>query len=168
MNIRRKYLSEFVYGATDGTVTTFAIISGAVGASLGLGVIIILGFANLFADGISMAISNYLSTKSSNSVGPVSTKNPIYTALATFISFVVIGFIPLFAFVIAPLHPWLQSNQFGISIACTAGAFLAIGLIKSSITDKSRLISMAEMLIMGAIASGIAYGVGYLLRNIAG
>ena len=164
----KKYLPEFVYGATDGTVTTFAIISGAVGASLGLGVIIILGFANLFADGISMAISNYLSTKSSNSVTSLSKKNPIKTAFATFVSFVVVGFIPLIAFVIAPLHLWLQSNQFIISIVCTAIAFLAIGWIKSGITSKSRFMSMAETLIMGAIASGIAYGVGYLLRNIAG
>jgi len=62
--IARKYLAEFVYGATDGTVTTFAIIAGAIGATLGPQIILILGFANLLADGFSMATSNYLSTKS--------------------------------------------------------------------------------------------------------
>ena len=52
----RKYLSEFVYGGIDGIVTTFAVVAGAVGASLSSGIILILGFANLFADGFSMEI----------------------------------------------------------------------------------------------------------------
>jgi vacuolar iron transporter family protein len=57
-------IEDFVYGATDGAVTTFAVVSGVVGASLSPSIILILGFANLFADGFSMAISNYLSAKS--------------------------------------------------------------------------------------------------------
>ncbi len=59
-----KYLRDFVYGALDGTVTTFAVVAGATGATLSLGVILILGFANLIGDGISMAMGNFLSTKS--------------------------------------------------------------------------------------------------------
>lgn len=57
-------IEDFVYGATDGVVTTFAIVAGVVGASLSPSIVLILGFANLFADGFSMAIGNYLSTKS--------------------------------------------------------------------------------------------------------
>ena len=57
-------IEDFVYGATDGAVTTFAIVAGVVGASLSPSVVLILGFANLFADGFSMAIGNYLSAKS--------------------------------------------------------------------------------------------------------
>ena len=57
-------IEDFVYGATDGAVTTFAVVAGVVGASLSPSVILILGFANLFADGFSMAIGNYLSSKS--------------------------------------------------------------------------------------------------------
>lgn len=57
------YLKDFIYGSIDGTVTTFAIVSGVVGAELSNAVIIILGFANLLADGFSMAVSNYLGTK---------------------------------------------------------------------------------------------------------
>lgn len=57
------YLRDFVYGAIDGCVTTFAIVSGVVGAALSSNVIIILGFVNLLADGFSMAVSNYLGTK---------------------------------------------------------------------------------------------------------
>jgi len=57
-------LKDFVYGAIDGTVTTFAIISGVAGAGLSQGVIIALGLANVLADGFSMAASNYLGTRS--------------------------------------------------------------------------------------------------------
>lgn len=60
----QQYLGEFVYGGIDGSVTTFAVVAGAVGASLDSAVIIILGFANLFADGFSMSVGAYLSTKS--------------------------------------------------------------------------------------------------------
>lgn len=59
------YLSEFVYGGIDGSITTFAVVAGSTGANLDPSVIIILGFANLFADGFSMSVGNYLSTKSS-------------------------------------------------------------------------------------------------------
>jgi len=60
---RRNYLRDFIYGAIDGCVTTFAIVSGATGAGLSTGIVIVLGFANLLADGFSMAVSNYLGTK---------------------------------------------------------------------------------------------------------
>lgn len=57
------YAGEFIYGGFDGTVTTFAIAAGAAGASLSPRIIIILGVANLFADGFSMAAGAYLSAK---------------------------------------------------------------------------------------------------------
>ena len=66
MKKKHSYLPEFVYGGIDGTITTFAVVSGVVGASLSSAIILILGFANLFADGFSMAVSNYLSTQSRN------------------------------------------------------------------------------------------------------
>lgn len=59
-----RYLSDMVYGASDGIVTTFAVVAGVAGASLSTAVVLILGFANLIADGLSMAIGNYLGTKS--------------------------------------------------------------------------------------------------------
>ncbi|HET7643102.1 MAG TPA: VIT1/CCC1 transporter family protein [Nitrososphaeraceae archaeon] len=56
-------IQDFVYGGTDGAITTFAVVSGAFGASFSISVILILGFANLFADGFSMSIGNYLSRR---------------------------------------------------------------------------------------------------------
>ncbi|MBI2121509.1 MAG: VIT1/CCC1 transporter family protein [Candidatus Sungbacteria bacterium] len=59
-----KYLGDLVYGANDGIVTTFAVISGAAGAGLSSGIVVILGLANLLGDGISMGLSNFLSLRS--------------------------------------------------------------------------------------------------------
>ena len=58
------YLGEFVYGGIDGCVTTFAVVAGSVGAGLDSVIILILGFANLLADGLSISIGAYLSMKS--------------------------------------------------------------------------------------------------------
>ncbi len=58
------YIKDFIYGANDGIITTFAIVTGASGAGFSPLVVIVLGFANLFADGFSMAASNYLGSSS--------------------------------------------------------------------------------------------------------
>lgn len=65
LNLENKpdYLADFVYGAIDGTVTTFAVVSGVAGADLSSSIVIILGFANLVGDGFSMAASNFLGTR---------------------------------------------------------------------------------------------------------
>lgn len=60
---RPNYLRDFVYGGIDGAVTTFAVVSGVSGAALSDNIVIILGVANLLADGFSMAASNYSGTK---------------------------------------------------------------------------------------------------------
>ncbi|MDJ0612714.1 MAG: VIT1/CCC1 transporter family protein [Rhizobiaceae bacterium] len=57
------YLGDFVYGGVDGTITTFALVAGIEGAGLSKSIIIVLGFANILADGFSMAASNYSGTK---------------------------------------------------------------------------------------------------------
>jgi VIT1/CCC1 family predicted Fe2+/Mn2+ transporter len=58
------YLPEVVYGSIDGIVTTFAVVAGSAGAGLGVNIVLILGVANLLADGLSMSIGSYLSKKS--------------------------------------------------------------------------------------------------------
>jgi len=62
-----EYVGEIVYGALDGIVTTFAVVAGSAGASLSPGIVIVLGFANLIADGLSMSVGRYLSLKSEKS-----------------------------------------------------------------------------------------------------
>ncbi|MBE3598623.1 MAG: VIT1/CCC1 transporter family protein [Limnochordaceae bacterium] len=59
-----RYLAEMVYGASDGIVTTFAVVAGVTGAALSPGVVLVLGLANLLGDGFSMAAGAYLSGRS--------------------------------------------------------------------------------------------------------
>ncbi len=62
-SVRHNYVRDWIYGGIDGAVTTFAVVSGVAGAELAPLIVLILGFANLVADGFSMAASNFLGTR---------------------------------------------------------------------------------------------------------
>src|SRR5512134_389104 len=68
LQVARHYVRELIYGANDGIITTFAVVGGVAGGGLSLQVVLIIGAANLFADGLSMAVGNYLSIRSHESV----------------------------------------------------------------------------------------------------
>ena len=174
-DLRQKYLPEFVYGGTDGAITTFAVVSGAMGASLSSGIVLILGFANLFADGFSMGVSNYLSTKSRTELYRKKSewrdyeKNktyPIKAGLATFVSFFLIGLIPLLSFILDRMFSF-GGNMFAYSILLTGFAFLVIGTVRGKITGKSKIRTSIETLLIGSIAAVLAFFVGYILRGLA-
>lgn len=172
--VEYKYLPEFVYGGIDGTITTFAIVSGVMGAALSSSIILILGFANLVADGFSMAVSNYMSTRSRNDlikkVKGLERKNPLKTSFATFVSFFVIGFIPLFSFVLAAVtqNPSIEINQFIYSIFFTALALGIVGWFKGKITEKNKAFSSIQTIIIGGIAAGLAFLIGFFIKNLIG
>ena len=65
---RDSYLGDFMLGAIDGLITTFAIIAGVAGARFSQDVALVLGAANLVADGFSMAVSNYFRSKSDQEI----------------------------------------------------------------------------------------------------
>src|SRR3989344_4916615 len=168
----RKYLPEFIYGGIDGTVTTFAVVAGSLGASLSTSILLILGFANLIADGFSMAVANYLSVKSQTELhrrhGDFKEyqrlgKHPFKTASATFVSFVLIGFIPLLSFVLSLFVPSIGKNVFLYSIILTALALLFVGSVKAEIVKKPIFRSALETLIIGGIAAAFAFAVGFFL-----
>lgn len=60
------WIKSMVYGGLDGIITTFAVVAGASGGGLGVNVILILGFSNMFADALSMGVGDALSTKAEN------------------------------------------------------------------------------------------------------
>lgn len=172
----RKYLPEFVYGGIDGAVTTFAIVAGAVGASLNPAIVLILGFANLFADGFSMAVSNYLSVKSQLDLHRghpdfykyrLIGKHPVKSGLATFISFFIIGLIPLLSFVSALAFPGLKEIQFLLASILTGVALFIVGAVKGQIVNKHPMMAALETLVIGGIAAGLAFLAGYWLQGLA-
>ncbi|MFW5655022.1 MAG: VIT1/CCC1 transporter family protein [Roseicyclus sp.] len=159
----RRYLPELVYGANDGIVTTFAIVSGIVGASLSSSAILILGFASLFADGISMAASNILSERSKTEDRPSLRRASRYGA-ATFCGFIAAGFIPLLAYLLPPF----QIPRFALSAGLAGAALFLVGASRAFFTDRTFLRAGIEMLLIGAGAGAVAFGVGHLGAQITG
>jgi VIT1/CCC1 family predicted Fe2+/Mn2+ transporter len=167
---RDKYLPEFVYGSIDGTVTTFAIVTGAMGASLTPGIVLVLGLANVLADGFSMASGNYLSEKSEQAQSDGQAEQraaPIKTAVATFTSFVVVGMVPILPFLIGMNGNQTGQQLFNVSIALTFVAFVLIGLVRSRVDKARPWVTILETVLVGALAAIISFGVGYLLRGLA-
>ncbi|WP_420575194.1 VIT1/CCC1 transporter family protein [Ekhidna sp.] len=222
----QNYLGEFVYGGIDGSVTTFAVVSGSAGANLESSIIIILGFANLIADGFAMSIGSYLSTKSEKEnylkhkaieywevdnlpekereeireiyaskgfkgellekvVDVITedkdrwvdimmkeelemaeeTKSPFKMGAITFLSFILLGFIPLLIYVIDYINP-LESNLFLTSSILTGCCFVGIGFLKSVVTSTGKIKSVIETLLLGGAAATLSYYVGHFLEKM--
>ena len=227
LGISKDFLPEFVYGGIDGAITTFAVVAGATGANLDIPVVIILGFANLIADGFSMSVGNFFSAKASadsyeknknieyweienkreseveeirdiyrnkgfkgellEQVVEVITsdrevwvetmmkeelemtkdrKSPYQTAGVTFFSFLLVGFIPLAAYVYALLFETSKDQLFVYACVLTGAAFCLIGVLKSIINQKNAIRGIAETLFLGGIAAVLAYYVGAVLENL--
>ena len=215
------YVRDFVYGGIDGAITTFAIVAGVMGAALSHKVILALGLANLFADGFSMAASNYAGVKASKdeldrlvaveqrhiSESPDGEKeevrqlltaqgitgaaresavkaiaadrtrwinfmltheygisvvqpSPWRAASATFLAFIICGFVPIAPFLLSFSTPMYWS--FG----ATALVFLAIGAIKSRWSIRRWWVSGMETFFIGGTAAAVAYTIGILVGRL--
>lgn len=166
-NFFHNFLPEFVYGALDGTVTTFAIIAGVAGANLSPSIVLILGVSNVLADGFSMASSNYLSEKSHQAQSGISPHHsPMKTAIATFISFVIVGTIPLLSYVLSAILGIWRGQEFLISSVLTSLAFIFIGQVRGKIAGSDRFNSAIETLFIGGVAATVAYLVGAFLQQV--
>lgn len=224
-----QYLGSLVYGGLDGIITTFAVVSGVAGAQLAPGIVIILGLANLFGDGFSMATGAYLSAKSEDEyyhrerqreawevehfpegeraellalyreqgypeedarqlveiksrdpkrwvdammveeLGLLpEQRKPILDALATFGAFVVAGAVPMLYYLLDLIFHFNAAPQtaFFISMGMSALALFGVGAAKVLVTGRSALRSGLEMLLVGGLAAGVAYGVGALLKGL--
>ena len=225
---RVSYLRDFIYGAIDGAVTTFAVVAGVKGADLDASVVIILGVANLVADGFSMAVSNFLGSRAeaqqrararddeqrqielfpdgereevrqlyaakgfegaelerivevitadrdvwletmmTQELGyGADASKPLHAAAATFVAFIVVGFLPLAAYVFDLIAPGDLAAPFAWSAILTAAAFLIVGALKARFVDQPAWRSALETLAVGGIAAVLAYGLGDALQRVA-
>ena len=224
-----KYIKSIVYGGLDGIITTFAVVAGVAGAALPVGVVLILGFANLIADGLAMAFGDFLSTKAEDEFYQAerdreewefdnhpdgekremvelyigkglaeedakqivdilakdrstmvdvmmieelglfkSDQSPLGNALATFLSFVLFGFVPLLSYVTGYLGNFGKDFGFPWACALTALTLFALGSLKARFTGRPWVGSGIEMMLVGGIAALAAFGIGHLLQGLAG
>lgn len=156
-DVARHYLSDLVYGASDGLITTFAIVSGTAGAGWSPGIAVVLGLVNLAADGFSMGASSFLAIRTGAAVEgrDRGVREPLLHGAATCAAFVVVGSAPLLAWLVPGLR-----GSFVASAVVTAVAMFAAGAARSWVLPNGWLRCGLEMLLVGCLAGACAYGAG--------
>lgn len=162
----RHYLSDLVYGANDGIITTFAVVTGVAGASLEPRTAVILGLANLLADGFSMGASSFLSIRSEEAVRATRGEGieepfPFRHGFATLVAFVVAGSVPLLPYVLAP-----ASLRFQVAVVMTLVTLFVVGALRALVTTLHWWRAGLEMLLVGAVAAVVSYGVGAAIAGV--
>lgn len=165
----RHYVRELVYGASDGLITTFAVVGGVAGGGLSASVVLICGIANLLADGLSMAVGSYLAIRSHESVLeaeglPAEEPFPARHGAATFLAFVAAGVLPLIPYAVSGAGP----EQFTWSLAVTLGAMFCLGGLRSTISTVRWWRGGLEMLGLGGVVAGVAYWAGAFVSGLIG
>lgn len=155
--ILQGYLPDVVYGANDGIVTTLVVISSVSGAAMSNTVILVLGIANLVADGFSMGTSNVLASRSTLTAATrPSLARASRNGGATFAAFVLAGLLPLSAY----LFPFPDESRLLAACAFAAIGLFGFGACRTLFSDRAWFIAGLEMFALGAIASVVAYAIG--------
>jgi vacuolar iron transporter family protein len=167
LGFARHYIGDLIYGANDGIITTFAVVAGVTGGDLTTRAVLIVGAANLLADGLSMGVGNYLSIRSREGALaaqglPEEEARPARHGLATFLSFVAAGALPLVPY----LLPGLSIDRFAWSVVITLSALFGVGASRSIVTVDGWWRAGLEMLLLGVLVAGAAYGSGFLVAAI--
>lgn len=167
LEMARHYIGDLVYGANDGIITTFAIVAGVAGARLDPAVVLLLGVANLLADGFSMGGSSFLSVRSRSALelsvgGRISEPFAFRHALATFLAFVIAGAVPLLAYLV----PLGGGDRFRTASLLTLATLFCVGAARTWVTGGRWWKQGGEMLAVGASAAAVAYGVAAAVRAL--
>ena len=167
--IARHYIRDIVYGANDGIITTFAVVAGVTGGALSTRAVLIVGVANLFADGLSMGVGNYLSIRSHESAlaalgRPKEESSPVRHGIATLLAFVAAGALPLLPYGVQTSG----DSRFALSVILTFVALFAIGASRAAVTADRWWSAGLEMLLLGVVVAAAAYGSGALVAEIVG
>jgi vacuolar iron transporter family protein len=163
----RHYIRDLVYGANDGIITTFAVVAGVAGGNLSRTAVLVVGVANLAADGLSMAVGNFLSIRANESAReadnlPEEEASPARHGLATFAAFVVAGSLPLVPYVL----PVVDTTRFVWSLVLTLSSLFIVGALRTVVTADRWWRAGLEMLILGALVAGAAYAAGALIASV--
>lgn len=173
--LARRYLSDLVYGANDGIITTFAVVAGVAGAGLAPTVVLILGFANLLADGFSMGASNFLAQRSEQAAAEAenggtevedgqSAVSSARHGFATFGAFVIAGAVPLGAYLLSVP----ENTRFPLTAVLALATLFGVGASRTFVTKRRWWRDGLEMFLIGFLAGSVAYGVGALLGQVTG
>ena len=149
-------LRPTILGSIDGLVTSFVIIAGGIAGNVSKNSVIIIGFSSLVADAFSMGTSEYLSSRTQTSVG-----NSLILGISCFSSFMIFGIIPLLGYSLA------KQFEFVISVALFLVSLLIVSILRYKLAGSKNIVfSLLEIMLLGSVAGGIAYGVAYLSHTL--
>jgi vacuolar iron transporter family protein len=165
----RHYIRELVYGANDGLITTFAVVAGVSGGRLPHRAILIIGTANLLADGLSMAVGNYQAIRAHEGVlaasdEPEEEPFPARHALMTFTAFVIAGAVPLLPYAAGVL----PARAFPLSLALTLLMLFSVGASRAVVSTVAWWKAGLDMLWLGVAVAAVAYAAGLLGARYVG
>ena len=163
----RHYIRDLVYGANDGLITTFAVVGGVTGGALSHTAVLVIGCANLAADGMSMGIGNLLAIRAHERAReaqnlPEEEAYPWKHGMATLLAFVGAGALPLMPF----LLPMTAAVRPFWSTVTTFAVLFVLGALRATITSERWWRSGLETLLLGALVAIAAYGAGALVASI--
>lgn len=163
----RHYIRDLIYGANDGILTTFAVIAGVTGGTLSAGTVLIVGLANLLADGLSMGVGNYLGIQAEESVRTAEglaerESRPARHGAATFLAFVVAGAVPLIPYLV----PGVTTSRFGWAAVAALVTLFVVGAARAVVTADLWWQAGLQMLALGAAVAAVAYGTGWLVADL--
>jgi vacuolar iron transporter family protein len=165
--VARHYIGDLIYGANDGLITTFAVAAAASGGALATRTVLIVGMANLFADGLSMGVGNYLSIRSRERAlaaagRPEEEAFPVRHGTATFLSFVLAGAVPLLPYALGASIP------IGLitSVLLTFATLFAVGASRALVTVSRWWTAGIEMLALGIAVAMAAYVSGAIVSGL--
>jgi VIT1/CCC1 family predicted Fe2+/Mn2+ transporter len=165
--IARHYLRDLVYGANDGIITTFAVVAGVAGGDLTAAVVLVVGAANLAADGMSMGVGNLLAIRAHESARaaldlPEEETYPWKHGLATLAAFVAAGIVPLLPYLVS-IQP---EPRLAWSASMTMAALFGVGAARAAVTAERWWRAGLETLALGAVVAVAAYGAASLIASI--
>ena len=166
MKMNTSFIKPAVFGATDGIITTFAVVASVAGAQLPPSVVIIMGIANMFADGVSMGLGDYLGERSTRLATAKKSAGVWKTGLVTFCAFVVAGTFPLLPYFLQALGaPIPLEYQFGLSVGATLFILFVVGSLRTIIIPRAWWKNGLEVLLVGSAAASVGYALGFLVER---
>lgn len=160
-------LRASLLGGVDGVITSFVVVSSAHAGTLATSVALVIGASSVLADGLSMGVSEFLSSTAERAAGPTagpaagpSLATPLRLGAACFAAFVVCGTVPLLVYV-ATAGSLLVTSLFSLL------ALMGLGGARTRSTGEPLLIGLVQTSLLGTAAGGVAYGVGVLTTAVA-
>lgn len=161
--MRRGYLRNFIFGAEDSLVSTVGLLSGVSFAGFNSHEVILSGIILILVESISMGAGVYLSEDSANELPQAGEHdNTVADAGIMFISYLIIGLIPLLPYIFSADTRLAFYYSVGFSLI----SLFCLGLFKGQVVGKHPIYSAIKVFLVGGAVTAIAVAVGFFIKTV--